>query len=490
MGKFTFSLREININSYIGDSDNPRHLKDNVADLLELSLRKYGLLSPIYVTGKGLILSGHQRTATLRRMGETKSYVTVLPSITTKSTTNAVNFAFNKELQEILSYETPNPEEMDKMRANLESMPDLEDKFQRLKNMELVEVGKIKCNQEVSKRLIDNSKLLFNKAKVVMPLIVDENYNIINGIPRFKLYEKKFKQVPCIVVKGLDANIFRYITAQYSFDSKEDNIRQEQRRHHINYFIGNETKQLLLGRKAHKYDSYIFYNYMQRQFPRMLEFGSGNGKQTAFMRNIGIDITLFEPFVNNFKGGISLSETYQSLNNTLDSLEKCEPFDFVRASMVLNSVPFEADRLKVVVLMKFLAAGSKVLMASSRSKNSMGSALRRATATKVDMLSDNAMVSTGIKTKIQRFHDYTDMVEMFNPVGDLGQTIIENSNSIFIKIDKPKYVLSKAEVLEAIAFEFGMNYSGRNFEDIKLRALSVAGKVYDVYVDKGYIIPC
>ena len=97
-----FSLKKVEIRNVLGDVNNPRILSDDRFKLLRLSLTKFGLLSPLFITRTGKLLSGHQRTKNTKGNGR-KVYILCSCSRPTKSATNAVNFAFNKELQEIVS---------------------------------------------------------------------------------------------------------------------------------------------------------------------------------------------------------------------------------------------------------------------------------------------------------------------------------------------------------------------------------------------------
>ena len=82
---------------------------------------------------------------TLKAMGE-KVYILCSCSRPTKSATNAVNFAFNKELQEIVSDEEAEENikyKQDKLLEYLESLDDLEDKFYHLKKTTLIHKSQI-----------------------------------------------------------------------------------------------------------------------------------------------------------------------------------------------------------------------------------------------------------------------------------------------------------------------------------------------------------
>ena len=481
-----FSLKKVEIRNVLGDINNPRILSDDRFKLLRLSLSKFGLLSPLFITRTGKLLSGHQRTKTLKAMGEKYIYCAVVADLP-KSATNAVNFAFNKELQEIVSNEETEvdvKEKQDQLLEYLESLDDVEDKFYYLKKTTLIHKTEIIQTQLKDKKSQGNSALLYMKAKVIIPLILDENNNIINGNARYQYYSTMFDEIPCLVVKGITNDVFKYITANYSLKGKEDNIRLEQRRHQVANSLSGVYSNVLVGDVLADGSEAFRSKYMKTHYERILDFGAGNGKQTVFARHKGHDITLFEPFATAGEGlAFSLKETYHSLENTLKELTKEEPFNLVVANAVLNSVPFEADLKKVVTLLKFLSAGAKTLIVSSRNITSLRTNKDSSTATKISELGDKAFVSTGNKTKIQNFHTTNDIEKLFGKGGKFKT----KAQYTFYRIDYPKYTISKQELLEAVDFEFGIRYNNRTFTDIRDRAMLVFSERYDSFLAKGLI---
>lgn len=481
-----FTLKKIDIRNVIGDVNNPRILSDDKFKLLRLSLSKFGLLSPLFITRTGKLLSGHQRTKTLKAMGEKYIYCQVLPNLS-RSATNAVNFAFNKEMQEIVNKEETDLDverKQQELLEYLESLDDIKDKFYYLKNIELIHKDKIIQTELKDKKAQSNSALLYNKAKAIIPIILDENLNIINGNARYQYYSTIFEKIPCIKVKGITNDVFKYITANYSLKGKEDNIRLEQRRHQVSNLLGGVYSEVLVGEKLAKASDAFRSKYMRTHYKRILDFGSGNGKQTVFARYKGHDITLFEPFATSGKGlDFSFKETYESLDNTLKKLAENEPFDLVVANAVLNSVPFEEDLKKVVTLLKFLSAGATTLIVSSRNILSLKVNSKNNTATSIKELGSKSFVSTGHKTKIQNFHTEKDMERLFGKGGKFKTKV----QYTFYRIDYPKYTISKDELLDAVYFEFGIRYIDRVFEDIRDRAMVVFSERYDKFKEKGLI---
>lgn len=230
-----------------------------------------------------------------------------------------------------------------------------------------------------------------------------------------------------------------------------------------------------------KRDSIFKARYIQRNYNRILDFGSGNGKQSLYLRKKGLDITLFEPFASAIKAdNFSYYETYASLTNTLDSIERNLPFELVVSNAVFNSIPFESDRVHVSVLLKFLSVGAKTLLVTSRGVPAMESRESVGTATKIKDIDKKHFISSGKKTKVQTFltpdqlQEYFDMEQGF--CGD------KNKSYFYYRVDNPKWKgLTKKRLLEAVEFEFGIKYFDRRFDDIKKRAIKIFSERFDLF---------
>lgn len=484
------SLKKIDIRNIVGDADNPRNINTVQYELLELSLRKFGLLSPLFITDKGLLLSGHQRTKTLRNLGQEYLYVCVIDSSRfDKSQINSLNFIFNKELQEISNVEMSNEQELQKkyreIKDYLLSLPDVDNKMQGLENIELISANELVLDKQPTDVSIANSTALYNRIRQAIPLIIDANNVIINGGSRFKVYRDRFQRIPCIRVPHVTADVFRFITANYTLKGKEDNIRVEQRRHFIAWNENSKFLKILLNIKD-KIPLKILHERLYNEYPSILDFGSGNGKQSVLQRYYkGVEHILFEPFACSGTGIFSYHETYTSIKGLLDRLEDDKPFDLVRANAVLNSVPFEEDSQKVELLLKFLSAGSKSLVLSSRNKDFYLNWIKSGNSVKVKDMQGASYISSGSKTKVQRFHTADELADKFQE-GGLNILKIE-SGYVFIRVINPLYTIDKEELLDAVRFEFGINYYGRVFEDLRERAVELFGKRYDKYVELGLV---
>lgn len=66
--------------------------------------------------------------------------------------------------------------------------------------------------------------------------------------------------------------------------------------------------------------------------------------------------------------------------------------------------------------------------------------------------------------------------------------VLDKASSLYLRVDRPIYAIDKKELLEAVEFEFGMDYYNRVFVDLKKRALKVFSARYDLYVELGVVV--
>lgn len=477
------SLKKIDIDLLLNDSNNPRKIEEGALELLSLSLRKFGLLSPIYITSSGKILSGHQRTSVLRSLGEEHVFVCVVSEGYSKSELGAVNFMYNKEIQELNRLDrTLGKDELEEiystMKNKLIEMPDVDDISSNLKNIEMIRMDELNHNYRPTRVSLKNSSMLYSKTKSVIPVIINEENFIINGEARAALYDKKYGVVPCIRSIGITQEIFRFITGGYSFKGIEDSIRVEQGRHMVAWSYNLNILNSMGGKKLHAMPHDMRFKYIRNNFPSILDFGSGNGKQSAALRRCHEDYTLFEPFAPGKKSRFSIKETYDIINAFLTRLENPKPFSAVIALAVLNSVPFKEDEEKVCTLLKFLSTGSKFLHVSSRNKETMHYSFKVSSGLKLKDMGEGSFVSSGLKTKIQRFHDVRDLDLLFGS-GSNQKSIYGDSGFVHACIYNPEYKIEKEQLLEAVEFEFGLKYNDRVFEGVRDRAIKVFSERYD-----------
>ena len=79
MSAVTWNIEKRLIKDLIFNEKNPRKMSKDEAQQLQISMEKFGVCEPIVINCSGIIIGGHQRARTLRKMGQ-KEVNVFLPS--------------------------------------------------------------------------------------------------------------------------------------------------------------------------------------------------------------------------------------------------------------------------------------------------------------------------------------------------------------------------------------------------------------------------
>lgn len=90
-------------------------------------------------------------------------------------------------------------------------------------------------------------------------------------------------------------------------------------------------------------------------------------------------------------------------------------------------------------------------------------------------------MSTGHKTKIQNFHSEENFQAYFGN----GGYFLNKGKYLFYRIDNSKFDIDKKELMEAVAFEFGIKYFDRVFDELKQKALDIFSEKYEQYFNRN-----
>lgn len=385
----------------------------------------------------------------------------------------SINMAFNRVLQEITNYETDNLMDKDELTEYLKALPALKDPLQPLLGMTLLERSQVDLKTIGT---CSSSNYLMGKG-IIIPCVHNKD-GLVNGLLRAGTYLPKLGGVPSVYSEHATDNVFKSISASYSLDAAKDAIRQSAFRSIIRWELPYAFKGVVP--KAVWGKSVLTANFLKRNFPKVLDFGSGNAAQFKLLRSLGSNITVFEPFAISH-GKYSISEAHRVLSAFLDDYEQTETYDMVTLNAVFNSVPFVEDIEKIVVLTKFLATGSKALSVTSRSETFHGdvrttSSLVIASGNEVDKKAVSSQISSNAgKVKVQNFYGTDDINKFY---GAKGVPNVQGSYSRVV-FHEPQFKVTRKKLEEAVNFEFGLSHEGRVFKDLRDRAVRIFLKKWD-----------
>lgn len=185
------------LNSLSPASYNPRSVDPKRLDLVRLSLQKLGWLIPVYATKSGQILSGHQRTTVARDLGYQEVPVVRLPDYPDNER-KAINILFNCATNDFdLDFNTKDLAR-DLLNSSLaddaDSISDWPlDNFPCMNVEELSIEPLLKVNTgRWIPHALNVSKSLWAH-KIILPVIIDPEGNVINGIGRLQMFSDKRK---------------------------------------------------------------------------------------------------------------------------------------------------------------------------------------------------------------------------------------------------------------------------------------------------------
>jgi len=483
-GDYSLNIEICDINSIRPSTYNPRETDPDRLGLIELSLRKFGFLLPIYADNSGEILSGHQRHLVAQAMGSKRVPVERVKELELPKR-KAINIVFNRGTNDFrMADDTKNvTSQLNTRSLNelLKNIPDVEidsQEFFPCLNIRKYDIKKLLyANQRNYNPYARNIARTLHAEGIIMPILIKPNFEIINGIGRLHLLaEKKYDFVECLEIPFEKAEaaglLLNKITMDFDLHNKyQDVLRYNSFRRAVSnrpglgrgFYValfGNiPTKDFQLeGNNLKKWK--MFYG------SRVVDFGAGHLTDTRLLEKAGINVTPFEPY--KIKSGTNEIDKDASKELTLKFLEKIAhgfQWDSIFISSVLNSVPFFDDRKKIIQIIAALCNPYTMVFGWTMSNKT-----KEWENPEREYLSENAARSLkfrlhyedGImlggfndKPKVQKYHSVDEAISLFK-IGFSNVLVKHISDSISIIAKDP--IINPVELKQAIEFEFDLPY--------------------------------
>lgn len=471
--KSEFRISLVPIGSIKGAEYNPRAFDVKRFALIKESLKKLGWLIPAYVCD-GVLLSGHQRTRAWKDLGNNDIPVVEVEGLSVE-TMRGLNILFNlatndfrrADLQEQLSTAAP------KITGNApEKYPCM--------NFRMMGVEGMMMKYGFSYGEADGwqyTKSMLTKG-ITIPLVVSADDVLANGSKRlFALAKSGVEQVP-VVYSSLPAATIEYYLNKISMDFDLKKTYSAQMRY--GSFRRLRLKRDSLGHgfsawirmkefaKCEQFDHSLPENVakLEKRFGRsFIDFGAGHFHETRMLRDVGIDVTAFEPYhvVDQDKPDLRSSREFTSV--FLDRIARKHVFESVVISSVFNSVPFKEDRDKILTICAALSEKVFICTRADRdpqflningrthfSEGNFGHVQMKANYESNTIVGE---IITGAP-KAQKFYTLAELkeqVEKFyhNVIG------FDSGGNVYVHGSGPKKV-DKKKLREAINFEFDLPY--------------------------------
>lgn len=362
-------IRLVDADSIRPSTYNPRTADPERLDLVALSLRKLGWLLPIYADASGEILSGHQRHYVATEMlGMTK-----LPVVHTKpfdlEQRKAINIAFNRGTNDMSTGITSYTLHEEIQKSNIAEMavdlPDARNLYPCMSAKEEPIAPLLAANKGDWNRHAKVVSRMLSYRGIEMPVIVDENDKIVNGIGRLEHYaSRKYATAPVLRLEGKTAEFARVmlnlLTMDFDIHNRyRDDLRYNsfRRTAHIRTTLGVGFTFAVIGSKAAELLQISNPSHLSAwkkvHGDTVIDFGAGHLTETKLLRAQGIDVTPFEPFrCDPNKADTVMREESTALGRELlRQVGEGKQWTSVFISSVLNSVPFIEDRRHIITLL-------------------------------------------------------------------------------------------------------------------------------------------
>ena len=468
---------------------NPRVADPERLDIIELSLNKLGFVLPIYATKKGEIISGHQRHYVSKRMGLRKVPVEFIAD-EDEGMRKRINLLFNlgtNDAPRLLS-----GTQMKKMLEEVDVFKIGENIRDRDRN-NLIEMYPCMYTHLLDvKLLVEKNAYKFNeyfkyhskklsKYAPKMPIIVDQDYNIINGLGRVHEIVAS-KRTPSTIDGIILPNelsefayyMLNYLTMDFNIHNKyKDELR-------FNSYRRSRDRRTGIGSgfvvKLVKRPSTVGTNFspnLVREFKReygdyILDFGAGHLGNGEILNENGIHCVSFEPFVIDPDKieTINFERSYNVCNNFLDELHENPDFTSIFLHSVFNSVPFEEDRKKILTILSAIATPkTKVIIWTRRIKeykqilseiNSDKVSSDKYNVEVLDYEPNITIAEIERRPKVQKFYDEKGLIELCKPYFKIIRVAVKNGG-MYCECTKP-IKQPEEKLMEALDFEFNLKH--------------------------------
>lgn len=484
---------------------NPRKNDEKRLALTEMSLRKLGWLLPIFADENGEILSGHQRHFVAKRMGYTHVPVTVVEAMTLDKR-QATNVLFNRATNDIRKGITQDDLKATLYRTDIvdlcEKLPDIDPNtdaafpcIHQLRRVDTAQLAKKNADKFTSFCYTNAHMLQKNLHGVSMPIIIDPDMNVVNGIGRLQVAcEKGQRFVQAVQVDADHAEIARMFLNLLSMDfdfkgryadvlrynafMRERNTRETDEEGNVSlgngFYMGVFPKNT--GRDFRKLEGKALEIWKKKYGDKIVDFGAGKLNNTRILREAGIFVSAFEPYFVTVGDKVHKETSLKIANQFLDEVESGIEYTSVFISSVFNSVPFIEDREKIAVILAALCVPNAQVVCWCQSYkaaqfiSASGKGLKEATKASFFMEYEPNVSLSDLShhLKVQKGHTEQEIIRIFSPVFKNIKRLEMLHAFWYLEATQP--VVDPKKLAEALDFEFELPYPDGSTLGLSARA--------------------
>jgi hypothetical protein len=352
------------------DPLNPRRQVGERLQAVAMSLSRFGHVLPIFADEDGIIASGHQRSEAARMLGATRVPVLRLPpgdNLLRAGRLMLFNLATN---------DTPDRRALTRLAEGL----DLPALVGRLIEMPEVDIDDPDCwpcmrieREKVDVLLAANPDVSLGEDgfegpralarppyRIEMPLVVDQANRVVCGRQRLvaaAILERD--EWPVVRVDGdtdLMALALNKLSMEYDLSGLDDILRasvwlnHNRARTHLGIGFVHWVRPGIWSNEFDILNPDDAEAWKKVHGTYVADLGAGHLIETGLLTRAGIRSVAFEPYVMDGERRPNRELTREMTRLFLAEIAKGIPFDSVFISAVLNQVPFEVDRFRLLTL--------------------------------------------------------------------------------------------------------------------------------------------
>lgn len=489
-----YQLPEIvSIPTVRGASYNPRATDPDRLEIVKLSLRKLGWVIPTYATEAGELASGHQRKMAATELGAKRMPIKRLPSVDYDQR-RAVNLLFNQATNDMLGSQRTDDltgrlfAQMEEIVERASAIPDMDldsdEAFRCVHGIQMVNtMDLVQKNSSRFHVAMWRSAERLRRSVGDMNLVVSASGRVCNGLGRLEDYAaRKYLDVPCVVLDEdlawLAERLTNLLTMDFTVESQyADMLRYNsfRRAQSTKRSVGRAFTFDWSGDRASAKDSDItpeqeatVASWKRHYGESVVDFGAGHQDDTERLRAVGVRVTPFEPYclAENDTNVIDLARSRKVVMAFLDEIEAGFCWSSIFQNSIMNSVPFRADREKIVTIIAAIADTATVYACAAddtypgylmalRDSSSAGHYVRSQLT-----YESRVLMTIGQKQpKMQKYHTPREWYDLWSTGFEWVNARRLSNSLVGVTARRPKPI-DVQRLKEAIEFEFDLPYPG------------------------------
>lgn len=498
-----------------GASYNPRATDPDRLEIVKLSLRKLGWVIPTYATDAGELASGHQRKMAATELGAKRIPVKRLASVDYDQR-RTVNLLFNQATNDMLASQRTDDltgrlfAQMEEIVERASAIPDMDldsdEAFRCVHGIQMVNTMElVKKNSERFHVSMWRPAEKLRRKVGDMNLVISESGRICNGLGRLEDYAaRQYPEVPCVVLNDdlawLAEKLTNLLTMDFTLESQYADLLR------YNSFRRSNASKRSIGR-AFTFDwagdnssardgnitpdqEATVASWKRHYGESVIDFGAGRHDDTERLRAVGVRVTPFEPYclAESDKNVIDLAKSRQVVMAFLDEVEAGFCWSSIFQNSIMNSVPFRADREKIVTIIAAIADTATVYACAADDTYANWQITLRGANTKLACVrqqltyESRVLITIGQKQpKMQKYHTPREWYDLWSTGFEWVNARRLSNSLVGVTARRPKPI-NVQRLKEAIEFEFDLPYPGDQRMGLVARAKEAFGKRLNIKI--------